>query len=97
MLNFYSNIQDFQNFSFDQLFNINGLVIRSGKNRETLEFIHNKKKYYIKRFKKGSIIDQALYRFGIKKFCNDAFNEYQAYAFLKRYWGINSQVSLLWK
>ena len=83
MLTFFSNKQDFQNFSFDQLFNINGLVIRSGKNRETLEFIHNKKKYYIKRFKNGSIIDQALYRFGIKKFCNDAFNEYQAYAFLK--------------
>ena len=43
MLNFFSNKQDFQNFSFDQLFNIDGLVIRSGKNRETLEFIHNKK------------------------------------------------------
>ena len=83
MLNFFSNKQDFQNFSFDQLFNIDGLVIRSGKNRETLEFIHNKKKYYIKRFKSGSIIDQVLYRLGVKKFCNDAFNEYQAYAFLK--------------
>jgi heptose I phosphotransferase len=83
MITFFSNKQVFQNFSFDQLFNIDGLIIRSGKNRETLEFIHNKKKYYIKRFKNGSIIDQALYRFGIKKFCNDAFNEYQAYAFLK--------------
>ena len=83
MLNFFSNKQDFQNFSFDQLFNIDGLVIRSGKNRETLEFIHNKKKYYIKRFKNSSIIDKVLYRLGVKKFCNDAFNEYQAYAFLK--------------
>lgn len=83
MLNFFSNKQDFQNFSFDQLFNIDGLIIRSGKNRETLEFTHNKKKYYIKRFKNGSIIDQWLYRFGINKFCNDALNEYHAYAFLK--------------
>ena len=83
MIKFFSNKQDFQNFSFDQLFNIDGLVIRSKKNRETLEFVHNKKKYYIKRFKNSPIINQVLYRFGIKKFCNDAFNEYQAYAFLK--------------
>lgn len=83
MILIHSGNNDFQNFAFNQLFNIDGLVIRSAKNRETLEFVHNKKKYYIKRFKNGSIINHALYKLGIIKFCNDAFNEYQAYAFLK--------------
>ena len=83
MLTFFSNKQLFKNFTFDQLFGINGKVIRRGKNRETLEFTHHKRKYYIKRFKHGSIINRTLYRLGINNFCNDALNEYHAYNFLK--------------
>ena len=51
MIKFFSNKQDFQNFSFDQLFNIDGLVIRSKKNRETLEFVHNKKNITLRDLK----------------------------------------------
>ena len=60
MLTFYSNKEDFKDSSFSDLFNVNGKTIRSGANRETLEFLFKNKKYFIKRFSSGSFLQNIL-------------------------------------
>ena len=82
MLNFYSNKKNFKDIGFDGLFNINGNIIRSSKNRETVEFIFKDKKYFIKRFSKGSLLQNFLNKLGIVKDISNANNEYSAYKIL---------------
>ncbi len=82
MLNFYSNKKIFKDIGFDDLFNINGNIIRSSKNRETVEFIFKDKKYFIKRFSKGSLLQNFLNKLGIVKDISNANNEYSAYKIL---------------
>ena len=82
MLNFYSNKKIFKDVGFDDLFNINGNIIRSSKNRETVEFIFKDKKYFIKRFSKGSLLQNFLNKLGIVKDISNANNEYSAYKIL---------------
>ena len=45
MLNFYSNKKIFKGVSFEHLFNIQGNIVRSNDNRETVKFIFKNKKY----------------------------------------------------
>ena len=83
MLTFYSNKKDFQGASFSTLFNVEGKIIRSGANRETLEFFFKNKRYFIKRFSNGSFLQNFLNNLGFVKDISDARNEYNAYHFLK--------------
>jgi heptose I phosphotransferase len=83
MLTFYSNKKDFQGASFSTLFNVEGKIIRSGTNRETLEFLFKNKRYFIKRFSNGSFFQNFLNKLGVVKDISDARNEYNAYHFLK--------------
>src|SRR6056300_193589 len=83
MLTFYSNKKDFQGASFSTLFNVEGKIIRSGANRETLEFLFKNKRYFIKRFSNGSFLQNFLNKLGVVKDISDARNEYNAYHFLK--------------
>lgn len=83
MLDFYSNKQFFKDISFNDLFNIKGKIIRSGEHRETVEFIFKNKKYFIKRFSKGSIFQDLMNKLGIAKNVNHANNEFRAYKLLQ--------------
>ena len=83
MLNFYSNKKNFEDISFDDLFNINGNVVRSSKNRETVEFHFKNKKYFIKRFSKGSLVQNFLNKIGIINDVSNAENEFTAYKILQ--------------
>ena len=83
MLNFYSNKKNFEDISFDDLFNINGNVVRSSKNRETVEFLFKNKKYFIKRFSKGSLVQNFLNRVGVVNDVSNAENEFNAYKILQ--------------
>ena len=82
MLNFYSNIKSFQDVSFEELFNIQGSIVRSSKNRETVAFLFKNKKYFIKRFSKGFLLQNFLNELGIVKDVSNADNEYSAYKIL---------------
>ena len=83
MLNFYSNIKSFQDVSFEELFNIQGNIVRSSKNRETVEFLFKNKKYFIKRFSKGSLLQNFFNELGIVNDVSNAENEYSAYKILQ--------------
>ena len=83
MLTFYSNKKDFKDSSFSDLFNVNGKIIRSGANRETLEFLFKNKKYFIKRFSNGSFLQKILNKLGFVKDISNARNEFEAYQILK--------------
>jgi heptose I phosphotransferase len=83
MLNFYSNIKSFQDVSFEELFNIQGNIVRSSKNRETVAFLFKNKKYFIKRFSKGSLLQNFLNELGIVNDVSNAENEYSAYKILQ--------------
>ena len=83
MLTFYSNKEDFKESSFSDLFNVNGKTIRSGANRETLEFLFKNKKYFIKRFSSGSFLQNILNKLGFVKDVGNARNEFEAYQILK--------------
>ena len=83
MLTFYSNKKDFKDSSFLDLFNVNGKTIRSGANRETLEFLFKNKKYFIKRFSNGSFLQNILNKLGFVKHVSNARNEFEAYQILK--------------
>ena len=83
MLNFYSNIKSFQDVSFEELFNIQGNIVRSSKNRETVEFLFKNKKYFIKRFSGGSLLQNFLNELGIVNDVSNADNEYSAYKILQ--------------
>ena len=83
MLNFYSNIKSFEDVSFDELFNVKGNIVRSSKNRETVEFLFKNKKYFIKRFSKGSFFQNFLNKLGILKDISNAVNEHSAYEILQ--------------
>ena len=83
MLTFYSNKEDFKDSSFSDLFNVKGKTIRSGANRETLEFLFKNKKYYIKRFSSGSFLQNVLFKLGFVKDVSNARNEFEAYQILK--------------
>ena len=83
MLSFYSNIKSFKDVNFEYLFNIQGNVVRSSKNRETVEFLFKNKKYYIKRFSKGSFFQNFLNKLGILKDICNAVNEHSAYEILQ--------------
>ena len=83
MLTFYSNKKDFKDSSFSNIFNVNGKTIRSGANRETLEFLFKNKKYFIKRFSGGSFLQNILNKLGFVKDVSSARNEFEAYQILK--------------
>ena len=83
MLVFYSNKKNFKEFSFSNLFDVNGKSIRIGTNRETLEFTFKNKKYFIKRFSNGSILKSILNKLGFVKDDSNARNEFEAYQILK--------------
>lgn len=83
MLSFYSNIKSFKDVNFEYLFNIQGNVVRSSKNRETVEFLFKNKKYFIKRFSKGSFFQNFLNKIGILKDVSNAENEHIAYKILQ--------------
>lgn len=73
----------FKGLTFEELFNLKGEVIRSGKNRETLEFLFKHKKYFIKKFSNGSFLQNILNKVGfVRDVCN-ARNEFEAYQILK--------------
>lgn len=83
MLNLYSNKKIFKGVSFEHLFNIQGNIVRSNDNRETVKFIFKNKKYFIKRFSKGSLFQNLLNNLGIVKDVSNAENEYKAYQVLQ--------------
>ncbi len=83
MLNFYSNKKIFKGVSFEHLFNIQGNIVRSNDNRETVKFLFKNKKYFIKRFSKGSLFQNLLNYLGIVKDVSNADNEYKAYQLLQ--------------
>ena len=83
MLNFYSNKKIFKGASFEHLFNIQGNIVRSNDNRETVKFIFKNKKYFIKRFSNGSLFQNLLNNLGIVKDVSNAENEYKAYQVLQ--------------
>ena len=83
MLTFYSNKKIFEDISFEDLFNIQGNIVRSSLNRETVEFLFKNKKYFIKRFSKGSLFQNFLNNLGINKDICNAENEHNAYEILQ--------------
>ena len=74
---------DFKDLTFEDLFNIEGKTIRACANRETVKFIFKNKKYFIKRFSKGYLLQNYFNELGIVKNVSNASNEYNAYKILK--------------
>ena len=83
MLSFYSNKKIFKDIGFEDLFNIQGNVVRSSVNRETVEFLFKNKKYFIKRFSKGSLFQNFLNKLRIINNISNAENEHNAYEILQ--------------
>ena len=59
------------------------ILFAQAKNRETVEFLFKNKKYFIKRFSKGSLFQNFLNNLGIHKDICNAENEHNAYEILQ--------------